>query len=485
MLLEPTVSVLGTDPSWRKHVLNGNAFQQDAIQSFNGWQYACFYSDSHGPEKSASSSNREPLYVHLSRRKLPLGKWETLVFHDYLQTTDDGHNTVQLGICPGDGTIHLSYDHHCDQLRYRHSTPGLATDPESFSWSARHFTPTLHHLPGLESSLPHAELLSNITYPRFGQLGADLWFSFRTGKAGLGDDHLYLYSASRSTYSPLCDVVADATAVTATTPFLKGIQNNPYIHGLDARDGTLYVTWVYRDFVWYAGWDDPADTQHKQQAGPNSAANKPGPVLRAWRNGAGDVVTDLGRGESITPSSPGVTAFRIPKGSGLTNQEAQAVDRDGGVHVLNRDCLSSSQTDDNGKKEVRWKHYYRNPTSKTWTSRPLPCGYVSGKRGRLAVSRDNDLYFILPGSSDDDGSGLNIWKAAKSDAYSTYALVWKSRSSSTGAPQHFPLTEPLVDTYRLDHDNVLSVFTRRYAAEEVAAAGDERRIDVVVLDFQL
>lgn len=91
MLSEPTVSVLGTDPSWRKHVLNGNAFQQDAIQSFNGWQYACFYSACR-PE----SGSREPLYVHLSRRKLPIGQWETLVFDDYPQTTDDGHNTVQV-----------------------------------------------------------------------------------------------------------------------------------------------------------------------------------------------------------------------------------------------------------------------------------------------------------------------------------------------------------------------------------------------------
>ncbi len=53
--------------------------------------------------------------MHLSRRKLPSIRWETLVFDDYVQTTDDPHNTVQMGICAGDGTIHLSYDHHCDR----------------------------------------------------------------------------------------------------------------------------------------------------------------------------------------------------------------------------------------------------------------------------------------------------------------------------------------------------------------------------------
>ncbi|KAK8112300.1 uncharacterized protein PG998_008757 [Apiospora kogelbergensis] len=496
MLPEPTVSVLGTDPSWRKHTLNGNAFQQDALQSFNGWQYACFYS------ARSELSDREPLFVHLSRRKLPVGRWETLVFEDYPQTTDDGHNTAQLGICPGDGTIHLSYDHHCDPLRYRHSIPNLATAPESYVWSADHFTPTSPHLPGLASSPAHAELLRDITYPRFGQLGRDLWFSFRTGKAGLGDDHLYLYSSRRGAYSSFSQPSADdnagakTTTTTAVTPFLKGVRNNPYIHGLDARAGSLYVTWVYRDFVWYDGWDDPADTQHKQQAGPNSAANNRDlcfaystpsapfpstpastnddeePAGRVWRNNAGDVVADLARGESVAPASRGVTALRRgPRG---------------GVHVLNRDgCRSYPNADaeaeveekkeggGNENQEVKWKHYYRDPATRAWRARPLPCGYVSGKRGRLAVGGDDDLYFVLPGEE---------------------GLVWSSGGSS-GGEEMFPPTEPLVDTYRLDHDNVLSVFARRYAPPDAEAPrgsraerGDdraERRIDVVVLDFQL
>lgn len=89
-LPEPSVSVLGLDPTHRNCVLNGAAFQQDAIQSYNGWQYACFYS------QLSADSAKEPLYIRLSRRKLPEGKWETFVFDDYPQTTDDGHNTVQV-----------------------------------------------------------------------------------------------------------------------------------------------------------------------------------------------------------------------------------------------------------------------------------------------------------------------------------------------------------------------------------------------------
>lgn len=115
----PWISTLGKDPKHRKNRLNGVSYQEDALTTFNGWQYAVFYTT------AADVSQEEedpPLYVHLARRSLTTQTWETLVFEDYPQTTDDGHNTAQLGICQGDGTIHLSYDHHCDMYARQDSS---------------------------------------------------------------------------------------------------------------------------------------------------------------------------------------------------------------------------------------------------------------------------------------------------------------------------------------------------------------------------
>ncbi|KAI1279342.1 hypothetical protein F5Y07DRAFT_396970 [Xylaria sp. FL0933] len=474
MLPDPVRTTLGADPTHRTCALNGYAFQQDALRSFNGWQYACFY--------SSLASAQEPLYVHLSRRKLPDGPWETIVFEDYAQTVDDGHNTVQLGICPGDGTIHLSYDHHCDELRYRYSKVGVATSPESTRWETSLFTTTQSTLPGLEKSEKVADLLSYITYPRFVTRGQDLLFTFRTGKAGLGDDHLCVYTAASPSPSSSHNTVEKTgeEQKVGTYSFLgthlKGIWNNPYIHGLDASaDGSrLYTTWVYREFVHYPGWDDPADTQHKQQAGPNSAANNRD-ICYAWSSDGGtrwhsggsidsdevEVIADLERGESILPTSKGIVAFAIPKGSGLINQEAQAVDGEGGVHVLNRDNL------DGGVQ--RWKHYYLSSHGAPWTQRALPHvdSVYGGKRGQIAVSRDGDLYFVLPHHTD---PVLTILRASKANRYAEYELVWRGDG--------FPPTEPLVDKARLGDENVLSVFTRA----RTRSGGD---VDVVVLDFQL
>ncbi|KAK3328777.1 hypothetical protein B0H66DRAFT_1272 [Apodospora peruviana] len=452
MLSEPSITVLGADPTHRKCILNGNAFQQDAIVSFGGWQYAAFFS-------SLNNHTPEPLYVHLARRKLGDKEWEVLVFNDYPQTVDDGHNTVQMGICPGDGTIHLSYDHHCDVLRYRSSSLNLATSPSRFSWSPNLFTPTLDYLPGLPST--HANF-SYVTYPRFGFLGEeDMFCSFRDGKAGLGNDHLYIYRGQQGRFEFV------------GTP-LTGIQSNPYVHGMDYRNGKFHITWVYRGFVHYEGWDDLTDTKHKQQAGPNGAENNHDICYAysddsgyTWRNGHYEIIADLRNGETVDNHTRGIVAFEIPKGRGLMNQEAQAVDHEGGVHVLNRDTMPLDSDGSDGIGEHLWKHYYRAPDG-TWTRRALQPITAGSRRGRLAISKQSDLYIILPDSTT---SSMRILKAKRTDGYAKYEQVWQG---------HGLTGEPLVDSARLQDDDVLSLFVR---ADVEGTSGEKK--NVVVMDFQL
>ncbi|KAK7738272.1 hypothetical protein SLS63_002607 [Diaporthe eres] len=286
--------------------------------------------------------------------------------------------------------------------------------PVAFTWSPSLFTPTLDYLPGLPSTHKH---FGYVTYPRLGALGKSTMFmSLRDGKAGLGSDHLYLYRSSTGFWEFV------------GTP-LTGVQSNPYVHGWDFRGGRLHVTWVYRGFVHYEGWDDPADTKHKQQAGPNGAENNHNVCYAysedlgyTWKNGNGKVIADLSKGETIDNSSEGIVAFNIPKGSGLMNQEAQAVDQDGGIHILNRDTLDGINV---------WRHYYRSPSAA-----PV----------------------------------IRILKAAKSNGYAEYEDVWVGNGLSG---------EPLIDGPRLASENVLSVVV----GQDVDGSGGKR--NVAVLDFAL
>jgi hypothetical protein len=234
------------------------------------------------------------------------------------------------------------------RLRYRYSVRGLASRPEKFPWRPDLFTPTLDYLPGLPSTHQH---FGYVTYPRFGLMGDDMFCSFRDGKAGLGDDYLYLYRA-------------DAGYFVYVGRHLRGIQSNPYVHGMDYRNGRFHITWVYRGFVYYEGWDDLLDLKHKTQRGPNDSSNNHNICYAysddrgySWKNGQGKVIADLNNGETISNDSEGIVAFDVPKGSGLSNQESQAVDQDGGVHVLNR-----GHTKDGA---YMWKHLYRRPDGKS------------------------------------------------------------------------------------------------------------------------
>ena len=85
--------------------INGLSFQQEAITTHNGFQYATYYNQSR--------------HVCIARRELPSGPWEITELTDYTTSTNDAHDVISMGICPNDGTIHLAFDHHRSTLNYR------------------------------------------------------------------------------------------------------------------------------------------------------------------------------------------------------------------------------------------------------------------------------------------------------------------------------------------------------------------------------
>jgi hypothetical protein len=80
-------------------------------------KYAALYTSKHGQQDSNACC------ITLGRRKvrslvhsvIESSAWEFISFEDYVQAVDDGHNTISLGVCTGDGTIQISFDHHCDR----------------------------------------------------------------------------------------------------------------------------------------------------------------------------------------------------------------------------------------------------------------------------------------------------------------------------------------------------------------------------------
>jgi hypothetical protein len=76
-------TTLGLDPQ-TKNRLNGESYQQDALTTFNGYQYAALW--------VPSANNVSVRHATIARRPLN-GDWESFVLSDYNQTEDDGHDT--------------------------------------------------------------------------------------------------------------------------------------------------------------------------------------------------------------------------------------------------------------------------------------------------------------------------------------------------------------------------------------------------------
>jgi hypothetical protein len=378
---------------WR---INGNSFQQDALVTFGDYQFLGGY-----------NSERK---VFLGRRSLRKehGEWEFITFEDYIQTRDDGHNVVCLGIS-GDGIIHIIWDLHNDVLNYRHSTVGITAMKD---WHSGSFTSIFHQLSD--------ELrLEKATYPRFLRIPdtGELLLELRIGRSGLGDDYLFKYLPGSAQWM---------TVGSNDGVYLKGVGNNAYINGIDYAGGKLHVSWTYRDFV-----EDGGFSSVSQQAGPNGPENNHdlyyaySPDLGStWYNTSGQQL-EL----PIKPSDE-IKVFTIPHNSGIMNQEGQTADSRGNFHVLNRE-------------EGFYYHYWRNQKGE-WSRRQLEYeAVIFGDRGSLIADHHANLYALLPGNKN---STFTILKSTPSNNFLDWTVFYQE-------PDCY--AEPTVDRYRLD--NTLSI----------------------------
>lgn len=410
--------VIVTQDSFSKPVsygegLNGLSFQQDALLTHKGWQYAAFYNAAR--------------HVCVSRRKLPDGAWQVLELKDYTQATDDSHNTISLGVCDKDGTLHLSFDHHGDDLNYRKSAAGLASNPETAVWNAAQFGPTLHQLTGPTIA---------ITYPRFqGTASGKLLMEFRIGNSGNGDSYIYEYDGAAGKWSVLG----------SDSRYIQGADNNAYVNGFDFDSkGRLHVTWCWRENtdvvsnhgLIYVYSDDDG---------------------RTWKNNAGTAVGQIGS-KPVSPATAGIEAWNIPQNAGLINQEAQAVDPQDRIHAFLR-----TDSTVNGAKKPFHTHFWRDENGK-WTriNTRIPSGSPTSDRAKIAFDADGNAYAMLPD-----------FRVASASA----AAKWTDWKVTYAASPSVHTMEPLYDRVRLAQDGILSVFW-----QEVTTTG---RATLRVQDFKL
>ena len=357
-------------------IINENAIAAGGdITSHNGYQYAIYYT---------ATTNNNSRKVAVSRRPEGAGNpWETFTFN-YNFTSDlsddngntDGHNYATIDIATHDGTIHLAFDHHVDNLHYSVSIPGLATNPENHTWSSSLFSSITNKLSGIS--------VNSITYPQFVRNNqGQLYFYHREGLPNGGAPNMYVYSLN-STWIKRGRVI-------------NGFSGNGTYNGSGARNPYTMTPVVDSNNRLHYGWT------FREASGSSGSLNHDIHYIYSddkgitWYNTAG---TQVGTSNSnpVTLNSPGIKIHEVGQGRGLLNQYQNiAVDNQNRPHMIYQflpesepDCTSSNANDVYHCSAAEYYHFVLDDGE--WKMNPL--NVTQRGSGLLWIDQDtNDLFF--------------------------------------------------------------------------------------------
>ena len=395
--------------------LIGQAFQQDALVSYRGWQYTVYY-------------NMERK-VCIARRRLPAGQWQEVVL-PYKNNRDDAHNVITMGICKKDGSIHLAYDHHNDPLHYCRSVIGLANN-DSLAWTAGNFGPTTNEL---ETGVP----VPDVTYPRFIEKpDGNLLFECRYKLSGDGDSYLREYDGDTHSWS-------------LVGRYVQGMDTNPnscaYINRMDYdKQGRLHVSWCWRD-------DFGGQTNHDLCYAYSDDHG------RSWKDTYGNQVA-LSEAIQFTDSRTSGNCLRqgiaslkiadIPYNKGYINQETQSSDSKGRVHIVNSYMDSGTDSNWSSSRSKAVLHHRFRDTDGNWQHNLIhKLGQKVNSYCRVQIILDafDNAYVIA--------NGAEIYAASSAADYSDWELV-----SDLDAGRF--CSEPQIDQNAIDEGILSFVYLAR------------------------
>ncbi|MBK1876450.1 BNR repeat-containing protein [Pelagicoccus mobilis] len=347
--------------------INGRTHQQWPLQSFNGYQYATYYDHER--------------HICVARRKLPSGEWQVIRFTDYKIENNDSHNVAVIGIAEGDGSIHLTYDHHKSDLNYRYTAPGVATHPDQVDWNASLFSANTDTLGPLGK-------IEDFTYPRFVPMpNGNLMLYFRYWTSGNGDSMIREYDATTHQWTTgLGKFIARdkgnytwdhngdnqiATDRSETSPFRYA-----YINAISYGGTRLHVSWIWRDVFTKTSMTNNHDLCYAYSDDNG----------RTWHNNDGQQVAITGTDSKdtvITIDTPGITVVPIAPGQNAINQCTHYAYPDGSIHTMMRHYVS-------GTTDTRYHHHWRD-TNGDWHSNALA---FTGSRPSLIGDSDKNLYLV-------------------------------------------------------------------------------------------
>jgi len=372
---------------------NHSSWDQEKIVTFGDFQYTVYW-------------NVDRVFV-LARRDLRDNTVQTLRLLKFKLTSNDRHRNTCLGVSCADGRLHLSWDHHNNQLNYTKSRAGFLTKPP-LQIGAADIEPA-------GPMLSEPKLESKITYPRFlNDHKGNLFFFYRIGGSGHGDHYLHRYNPRDASWTRLGMVFSSRGTY---SPWQNSKSRCAYLHDLlFDNSNRLHASWVYREVG--ASWASNHDLHYAYSDDQGLT----------WHNNAGQKIADLTTGDPIELADPGVVVRDIPIYSWWMNQGCMPLDSKNQPHVVtykSRMVHRPEKLQHNPPqhifKELCFVHYWRCDDG-TWQGGD-PIAPVDSwiRRGNVVFDCNDNIYFYY-GTAD----GFRCLEARASDKWrrwSGYSLT--------------------------------------------------------------
>lgn len=195
-------NIVEVGKAWAKNSVNANILRYHSVVSDKSHQYIAYYD--------------EDGRVVLGKREIGSETWE-LHKTQYGGNVRDAHNSISIMV-DGASYLHMSWDHHAHPLRY-----ARGKEPGSLELSEK------MQMTGIKED--------RVTYPEFYKLSnGNLLFFYRDGLSGRGNLMINHYDVQTQRWTQRQDSLLDGEG-----------QRNAYWQTCTDSDGTIHISWVWRE----------------------------------------------------------------------------------------------------------------------------------------------------------------------------------------------------------------------------------------------
>lgn len=384
--------------AWAGNTINTVIFRHHGILTHNNRQYSAFYVDT----QTLRLVQRDLVTDTLRTFDLP-GEYNLR----------DAHNSISMGI-DRHGHLHISYDHHATQLRYRRSiNPG-----DICAWSEE-----------LPMTGAHEE---KVTYPTFilPHHGFPLTFLYRDGVHDRGTARIKTYDEATQTWTNHPHSILSGSDQKPWT-------SNPYWnHPAIGTDGSLHLSFVWRTHT--LGEEKRINNINIGYAcSHNNGLSWQTSQKRPYKL----PITQV-NAETIYPVSPG---------SNLINQTSMALDSRNRPHIV------FYADDPNGVPQYQhlwfdgkvWHHHVVSNRTQAFSLQGGGTLQIPISRPEIIIDREDNVYILTRGDHTQDRLAATFLPAAN--------YAHQPNNIQILSEEDIGFAEPIIDRKRWQQENVLTL----------------------------